>query len=126
METKKATAAARTARHRPAGKSLPSGGGDLPRLSVSTREAATMLGFSSQWMRKLRVVGGGPRFCRLGTRKIGYPLEEIRAYLDSRPRLRNTSETANVTKPPPLHSPEGAALRRARPGVQALRGGGAR
>lgn len=51
---------------------------------VRTPEAAQYLGLSPSTLEKLRVVGDGPRFIRLGVRAIGYDLAELDNWIEGR------------------------------------------
>ena len=44
---------------------------------LTPREAAAYLRVSKSYLDKLRVYGGGPRFLRLGKRKILYPKTQL-------------------------------------------------
>lgn len=54
----------------------------LINLSVSTPEAARILGYSSAALRKWRREGKGPRFIRHG-RSVRYKLSDLRAWEDT-------------------------------------------
>jgi predicted DNA-binding transcriptional regulator AlpA len=50
------------------------------------RRAAKRLDVSVEFLQKLRVRGGGPPFIRLGTRAVGYRVDDLDAWLASRRR----------------------------------------
>jgi excisionase family DNA binding protein len=51
------------------------------RTTVSTKEAARMLGNSQRTLEDWRVTGGGPRFVKLG-RKVRYRMSDLLDHLD--------------------------------------------
>lgn len=57
----------------------------------TTEEAATYLRVSKSYLDKLRVYGGGPRFLRLGKRKVLYRKSDLDAWL-GRQSFESTSE----------------------------------
>ena len=58
---------------------------------LTTKEAAAYLRVSKSYLDKLRVYGGGPKFSRLGQRKIVYAKSDLDAWARQR-RFRSTSE----------------------------------
>ena len=58
---------------------------------LTPREAATYLRVSKSYLDKLRVYGGGPRFLRLGKRKVLYRRSDLDAWL-ARRSFDSTSE----------------------------------
>lgn len=65
--------------------------GQQPVALITTREAAARLGLSPKTLCKLRVVGGGPRFAKLGA-AVRYDLADIEAWAASR---KQTSTSQN-------------------------------
>lgn len=59
--------------------------------NYTTQEAAEMIGVKPATLEVWRVYGKGPRFCKAG-RRVVYPEDEIKAYLDSLKRFQSTSE----------------------------------
>jgi predicted DNA-binding transcriptional regulator AlpA len=57
---------------------------DQKRCVVSEKEAAGYVGLSQVHMRTMRYAGAGPRFVRLGERRIGYRMTDLDAWLESR------------------------------------------
>jgi predicted DNA-binding transcriptional regulator AlpA len=60
-----------------------------PRV-LRNRQAATYVGLRPATLEKMRVIGYGPRFVRLG-RAIGYRIDDLDEWLASR-RFRSTTE----------------------------------
>jgi excisionase family DNA binding protein len=58
---------------------------------LTPREAAACLRVSKSYLDKLRVYGGGPRFLRLGKRKVLYRKSDLGAWL-ARQSFDSTSE----------------------------------
>lgn len=65
-----------------------------PPLIAREPEAATVVGLSKDTLRVLRSRGGGPRFVKLGPRRIGYLLTDLEVWARSRPGFVNTSEAS--------------------------------
>ena len=61
----------------------------LPR-TLTTKEAGRHLGISHRTLEHWRLVGGGPRFMKLG-RRVRYPISELEAFMD-RPVFSNTAQ----------------------------------
>ena len=61
---------------------------------MDTVEAAGFLKISPRTLEKQRVVGGGPRFRKFGSRVL-YALADLQAWADAR-ALANTSEVQEV------------------------------
>ena len=51
---------------------------------LSTKEVASWLGCSPQWLEVGRFRGYGPKFCRLNPKRIRYRRGDIRAWLSER------------------------------------------
>lgn len=62
---------------------------DSPYLSPA--EAARYLRCSSSTLAKLRVYGGGPPFCKLGSKAVRYRQSDLDSYM-LKNRLRSTAE----------------------------------
>jgi predicted DNA-binding transcriptional regulator AlpA len=60
---------------------------------VDERTAASVLGLSPRTLQKYRVVGGGPRYSKLGPKSVRYRLSEVNAWADARVK-NSTSEYA--------------------------------
>jgi len=54
----------------------------IVRRILRTPEAAEYVGLASSTLEKLRVVGRGPRFIRLGGRAVGYDVRDLDAWLE--------------------------------------------
>lgn len=64
-----------------------------PARLIRTPEAAHLLGLAPSTLSKLRCVGGGPKFVRLG-RSVAYRETDLREWADRRPALTSTSDAA--------------------------------
>ena len=49
---------------------------------LRTPAAAEYTGLAEATLEKLRATGAGPRYIRLGTRAVGYAIEDLDAWLD--------------------------------------------
>lgn len=58
---------------------------------LTTREVAAYLGMSEQWVTLGRSRNYGPKFVRVGNRRLRYKKSAVRAWLESR-TYSNTSE----------------------------------
>lgn len=54
-------------------------------------EAAALLGLSRAYLRKLRLVGGGPPYAKFSYRAVRYRVSDLWAWVDSK-TIRSTSE----------------------------------
>jgi len=61
-------------------------------LTVDTEGASRHIGLAVSTLEKLRVSGGGPRYCKLN-RKVVYRVSDLEEYLAERVR-ENTSQRA--------------------------------
>jgi predicted DNA-binding transcriptional regulator AlpA len=61
---------------------------------LSTLEAAQYCGSSKSTFDKLRLTGGGPKFIRITLNRVGYLLEDLNQWLDSKKRFASTSDAA--------------------------------
>jgi len=59
---------------------------------LNVDEAADYLNLAPSTLAKLRMVGNGPCFLKLTSRRVGYRRSDLDAYLETRVR-QNTSET---------------------------------
>lgn len=57
---------------------------------LSTQAAADRTGLARQTLAKLRSIGGGPPFRKLGAR-VFYPLGDLEAWIESHPLRSSTS-----------------------------------
>ena len=55
---------------------------DTPQI-LRTPAAARRLGLKPATLEKLRMVGGGPRFIRLGVRAVGYDVRDLAAWIEA-------------------------------------------
>lgn len=58
---------------------------------VDEKAAAKILGLSPRTLQKFRVVGGGPRYSKLGPKSVRYRVSEVNAWADAREKS-STSE----------------------------------
>jgi hypothetical protein len=77
-----------------------------PRV-LRTRDAARYLGLASSTLEKMRLLGNGPRFIRLGFRAIGYEVGDLDTFIDAGRRTSTSDLGARRTK--------GAAAHQVRP-----------
>jgi len=80
---------------------------------LSPTEAAKYLRCSSSTLAKLRVYGGGPPFCKLGSKAVRYRQSDLDSYM-SKNRLSSTAQfatlansTAEPTSPAPPNQKNG-------------------
>ncbi len=52
-----------------------------PTLAVDPRTAAAAVGVSLETLKRWRLNGTGPAFCRLGSRRVRYRLADLDAWL---------------------------------------------
>ena len=55
-----------------------------PKRVLRTPEASEYVGLSPTTLEKMRARGIGPHFVRLGSRAVGYTLDDLDAWLDGR------------------------------------------
>jgi predicted DNA-binding transcriptional regulator AlpA len=65
-----------------------------PRV-LRTPDAAQYLGLTASTLEKMRLLGNGPRFVKLGARAVGYSLADLDAWIDARTRA-NTSDPGST------------------------------
>jgi predicted DNA-binding transcriptional regulator AlpA len=65
---------------------------------VRTPAASDYLGLSASTLEKLRLTGGGPRFVRIGTRAIGYCIDDLDAFIEGG-RRTSTSDPGEPVRP---------------------------
>lgn len=53
---------------------------------LRTPAAAAYVGLSASTLEKLRLAGTGPEFLRLGVRAVGYDIEALDEWIESRPK----------------------------------------
>ena len=73
-------------------QTVPQSGTSINKGVCDTHGASRHLGLAEQTLRKLRVVGGGPRFVKLG-RAVRYRLSDLDDWLEAR-LCDSTSERA--------------------------------
>jgi predicted DNA-binding transcriptional regulator AlpA len=65
-----------------------------PQRVLRTAGAAHFIGVSEPYLEKRRVAGGGPRFLRLGTRAVGYDINDLIEWIELQ-KVRSTSEAVS-------------------------------
>jgi predicted DNA-binding transcriptional regulator AlpA len=58
---------------------------------LRTPDAAKYLGLTGSTLEKMRLFGTGPRFVRIGTRAVGYTIDDLDAFIEVG-RRRSTSD----------------------------------
>jgi predicted DNA-binding transcriptional regulator AlpA len=58
----------------------------------NTNQAAAHLGVSPSTLEKWRCAGTGPKFIKLGVRRVGYDKADLDDWIASRPRRASTLE----------------------------------
>jgi predicted DNA-binding transcriptional regulator AlpA len=71
----------------------------MQRRVLRTPEAAQYIGLSPSTLEKMRLVGSGPPFVKLGPKAVGYGITDLDEWLKSRVRL-STSDAPCVRPPP--------------------------
>jgi predicted DNA-binding transcriptional regulator AlpA len=66
---------------------------------LTTEQAAAHLALGRSTLEKWRCTGDGPKFIRLGPRRVGYRQRDLDEWLDSRPRCSSTSEIETTPGP---------------------------
>jgi predicted DNA-binding transcriptional regulator AlpA len=67
---------------------------------LSTEQTAQQLNLGRSTLEKWRLTGQGPKFIKLGRRRVGYLKTAIDAWIASRPLLASTSENGLRPAPP--------------------------
>jgi hypothetical protein len=62
-------------------------------IVCNVNEAARILGYSTGWLAKARMTGGGPKFIKR-PRKILYEIAELHRWLSSQTKYSSTAEYA--------------------------------
>ena len=68
------------------------------RRILRTPETARYVGLSKSWLEKQRMEGGGPPYIKLSSRAVGYRLDDLDHWLESR-RVASTSDADESLKP---------------------------
>lgn len=68
----------------------------MERDTASSKEVAAYLHTSESGLAQLRYKGQGPKFCRIGPRKVIYRWSDVRAYLDANTCQRTDSPRGAV------------------------------
>ena len=75
---------------------------------LDPKALAARLGVSTITLSKWRVRGTGPRFVKVGARRVGYSADEVDAWLASRPLQRSTSDHGTARGGSPSDHPHAA------------------
>lgn len=67
-------------------------------LVVTEAEAAQLLRLSPRSLQRLRLDGGGPPFCRLSERRIGYAVSELNRWLAARSAASTSDATTQKAR----------------------------
>ncbi len=70
----------------------------------NTAEAAAYMGSATSTLNKLRCIGGGPVFARLGKRRVVYDVRDLDAWLEGNKRT-STSDSGLNQQMKPFGSP---------------------
>jgi predicted DNA-binding transcriptional regulator AlpA len=62
---------------------------------LRTPDAAKYLGLTGSTLEKMRLFGTGPRFVRIGTRAVGYAVDDLDAFIEAG-RRRSTSDVGSA------------------------------
>jgi predicted DNA-binding transcriptional regulator AlpA len=62
---------------------------------LTTRQASDYLKLAVSTVEKLRCHGGGPKFIKLGSRRVAYLKPDLEEWISSRPRCASTSDPGN-------------------------------
>jgi hypothetical protein len=76
------------------------------------------VGLAESTLEKKRLDGTGPRFVRLGSRAVGYTIEDLDAYINAGRRASTSDDGTNLSdpaKPPPPAAAPAAKPRRESP-----------
>jgi predicted DNA-binding transcriptional regulator AlpA len=68
-----------------------------PRV-LRTPDAARYLGLTGSTLEKMRLVGSGPRFVRLGTRAVGYAIGDLDAFIEAGQRTSTSDPGAHTAQ----------------------------
>lgn len=55
---------------------------EMRKRVLRTPAAAEYIGFAASTLEKMRLIGEGPRFIRIGQRAVGYDINDLDAWLD--------------------------------------------
>jgi hypothetical protein len=76
-------------------------------------DVAKRSGLSVSFLNKLRILGGGPPFAKIGAKAVRYPADKLDAWLAACER-RSTSDTPPPAKAEPTNRPSPPPRRRRR------------
>jgi predicted DNA-binding transcriptional regulator AlpA len=67
---------------------------------LTTDQAAAHLALGRSTLEKWRCIGAGPKFIKLGLRRVGYHKTDLDEWIASRPRCASTSEVETPMRGP--------------------------
>ena len=65
---------------------------------LRTPDAARYLGLTASTLEKMRVLGNGPRFIRIGARAVGYAISDLDTFIDGRRRTSTSDRGTGSTR----------------------------
>ena len=65
---------------------------------LNTHQAAALLAIGRSTLENWRCTGAGPKFLKLGARRVGYNKADLDEWIASLPRRASTSEAEQVTQ----------------------------
>lgn len=60
---------------------------------MAAKDAATFLSLSERTLDRYRVTGEGPRFCRVGPRRVAYRVADLHAWVEARVFAHRAAES---------------------------------
>ena len=79
----------------------------MQRRVFRTPDAAIYLGINASTLEKMRVYGNGPRFTRIGSRAVGYTIEDLDEFIRAGQCVNTSDDGARPPASP--RPPAGAA-----------------
>lgn len=67
-----------------------------PQKFFDEKQAAELLNVSRRTLQRWRTEGGGPRFIRLGERRVGYRLPDLNAWAEGRAFASHAEESSRA------------------------------
>jgi predicted DNA-binding transcriptional regulator AlpA len=62
---------------------------------LRTPDAAKYVGLTASTLEKMRLTGAGPRFVRIGTRAVGYTIDDLDAFIEAGRRASTSDSGSN-------------------------------
>jgi predicted DNA-binding transcriptional regulator AlpA len=63
---------------------------------LTVKEAAARTGLSASTLNKMRMTGAGPKFIRLGKRRVAYAVEDLNHWLEANTHASTTEYVASA------------------------------